>query len=176
MSWAEPIIVETRFDPASAAAAQAWGRRSIFPLWMRLFGFVWGLVLGGLAGAGMLVLSRLAFYHIDPQMTSRAWLVFPVFVLAGVMLLWARYQRFHLVRLAVPRGDMAERYRFDADGFSATADGAERRVSWWRVDDMGSKGGDMFIREGSVLHPISQAGDAAQIAAIRSLWLAGRAR
>ena len=65
-------------------------------------------------------------------------------------------------------------YRF-TEGFHEMIDGAEQRVAWRRVDDIGHKNGVLFIRNGTMLHAVAGAGDDAQFAAIRQLWLKGRA-
>lgn len=176
MSGAAQITIETRHDPLALAAGQAWARRSIFPLWMRVFGMVLGALFGVAAGAGVLIGTQIVMLEIDPQLYSRAWLVFPIFVLAGTLFLWVRYQRFHVARLNAPHGNGLERFHFDVGGFSQSTDGAERRYAWWLVDDMGTKGAALFMRIGTVLHTVPQAGDAAQFATIRALWQAGRKR
>jgi len=172
----KPIIIETAHDLEASAAAQVWGRRSIFPLWMRVFGMVWGAIIGVALGAGVLALTQFALIDINPQMRSRQWALFPVFVFAAALFLWSRYQRFHLARVSKPHGSGDETYSFDAMGFAESSDGAQRRYAWWLVDDRRRRGDAIFMRISTVLHAVPQAGDEAQINAIMALWQAGRVR
>ncbi|MEX0968917.1 MAG: hypothetical protein WD046_00580 [Paracoccaceae bacterium] len=176
----DQIIVSTHHNDVAAAALQTWGRRSLLPLWMQVAQIVGGCALGLTSAAGILFLTQIGLYEIDPQLVDGAWRLFPLVAFAALLFLWGRAQRFQMSKMSRPQGDGAERYRFHEDGFDEDVDGAAQRYEWRMVGDMAVRRDALFLRTGTVLHAVylgeieDKAARAALMDRIRALWQAAK--
>ncbi|MGR3724041.1 hypothetical protein [Abyssibius alkaniclasticus] len=174
------IIIATQYHDDTSAALQAWGRRSLLPLWMQAAQLLGGCVLGITSAAGILFLTQIGLYEIDPQLVNGAWRLFPLVTFTALLFLWSRAMRFQMGKMSRPIGDGAERYRFHAEGFEEEIDGAARQYDWRMVGDMAAKRDALFLRTGTVLHAVylgeieDKAARAALVARIRALWQAAK--
>lgn len=166
-----PFEIDTERNVAANVAAQRWFVHNTLPRWARTInaaamGMMGMLAAIGIAGSVTLVTQQKLFAADLFRINA----VLAVWGLGLVLILWGNVYRRALARCVRPISDIAETYRFDADGFDALFDGASSRFQWRIVDQVGLVGTTLVLRIGAVLHIVSmhQIEDADKRAAVHA--------